>query len=334
MKTYKLIRKLMIISLVSFMLFSCRTIDLEKAQEVTTTDPSLQQPDTSSFDYMVEEKMKTQDMEDTVFVIEKVVYRPEKPEPDSTPKPEAGVDTVKESYEQALIQPEEYKSGAIIYQYNENQVYEVYTEPYQLTDIVLEPGENVIANPLVSEDEQVWELTAGVGKDAVTGSSIQHLFLKPVYPGLDSTFIVITDRRTYHFRIMSFDDIHMAMVRFKYPNINTDQWSSTALNTYVNGEIVEATNPDLLSFDYKVTYSLFSKPDFLPKRVYDDGKQTYITVDESVLHKELPVLFNEKDELLNYTVKSNIFIIPRLITKVTLNLNGEKVTIEKKKTKN
>ena len=312
------------------LLVSCKTIDLEYID----SDVPEAVEDTDSVNYYIEEKLRTQDVEDTVFVVEKVVYRPELPERENpSPVTTPGMDTVKESYGQAVVKPEEYKSGAIMYQFNENQVFEVYTEPYQLTDIVLEPGESVIANPLLSEDEQVWELTAGVSKDGATGESIQHLFLKPVYAGLDSTFIVMTDRRTYHFRIMSFDDIHMAMVRFKFPKVKSDEWNSTSLNTFVSGELVKASDPDMLSFDYKVTYSIFKKPEFLPKRVYDDGKQTYIIVDVVVLHKELPVLFNESEELMNYTVKSNMFIIPRLITKATLRLNGQKVTIEKKKSK-
>ena len=318
------------ITAASLLFVSCKTIDLEY---LDSDIPEAEQ-DTDSVNYYIEEKLRTQDVEDTVFVVEKVVYRPELPERENTvPQTAAGMDTVIESYGQAVVKPEEYKSGAIMYQFNENQVFEVYTEPYQLTDIVLEPGESVIANPLISEDEQVWELTAGVSKDGATGESIQHLFLKPVYAGLDSTFIIMTDRRTYHFRIMSFDDVHMAMVRFKFPKVSSDGWNSTSLNTFVSGELVQASDPDMLSFDYKVTYSIFKKPEFLPKRVYDDGKQTYIIVDEIVLHKELPVLFNESEELMNYTVKANMFIVPRLITKATLRLNGQKVTIEKKKTK-
>ncbi len=308
---------------------SCRTVDMEAVYSEETEEAA----DYAIMDSLVEEKLRTQDIESTVLVVEKVVYRPELQAPEEIPRPAEGLDTVKESYEQAVVKPADYKNGAIVYQYNENQVFEVYAEPFQLTDIILESGETIIANPLISEDEQVWELTAGVGRNAATGENIQHLFLKPVLAGLDSTFIVITDKRTYHFRIMSFDDVHMAMVKFKYPKTGTDGWNITTLNTLVSGEMVRATEPDLLSFDYKITYNIFKKPDWLPKRIYDDGRQTYITVDESVLHKELPVLFNENDELLNYTVRENIFIIPRLIDKVTLKLNGQKVTIEKKKTK-
>ncbi len=48
--------------------------------------------------------------------------------------------------------------------------------------------------------------------------------------------------------------------------------------------------------------------------------------------KKLPVIFNEKNEIVNYSVKKNVFVIPRLINMVTLRLGKEKVTITKKKT--
>ena len=63
-----------------------------------------------------------------------------------------------------------------------------------------------------------------------------------------------------------------------------------------------------------------------------DGKSTYIQLDEIVLQKKLPVAFNEKNEIVNYSVRKNVIIIPRLINKVTLRLGNEKVTVIKKKT--
>ena len=235
----------------------------------------------------------------------------------------------------SVVKPENYKYGTFIYQFNPDMVYEIYAEPYHLTDIMLEPGEVVIGTPLLSEDESVWELTAGVGIDPATGLDVQHLFIKPAYSRLDSTLVIITDRRTYHLRIKSFSDTHMAMVRFNYPN-QRNVWATKPVEDTgisIKNNFIKISNPELLSFDYKMSYSVFKKPEFLPKQVYDDGQSTYIIVDDIVLQKKLPVIFDEKNEIINYSVKENTFIIPRLINKVTLKLGKEKVTIEKKKTK-
>ena len=160
---------------------------------------------------------------------------------------------------------------------------------------------------------------------------------KPVYSGLDSSFVIITDRRVYHLRIKSYKDTHMAMVKFTYPNTR-NVWAKSpndnaAKGVSIENDYITVTNPEYLSFDYKMKYG-FRKPEFLPQRVYDDGNKTYIVVDDIVLHKRLPLVFNERNEIVNYTVQKNVFIIPRLINKITLRLEKQKVTIEKKKSKN
>ena len=327
------------------MLAGCKTVDLEKVslpetktEEVyKSLEDEKEQNEKEMHDYLVQEELKVQDIEPTVVYIEKPVYVPYSNDEKDGIKKKQGIDAARESLEKSTVKPEHYKNGTFYYSYNENFVYEVYAQPYHLTDIVLEDGETVLGNPLLSEDESVWELTANVARNPNTGEKIQHFFIKPAYSGLDSSFIVITDRRVYHFRLKSYKDTHMAMVKFRYP-VSKNVWATSAAENGVKGisvenEFVTVTNPEYLSFDYKMKYGV-KKPEFLPKRVYDDGNRTYIVVDDVVLHKQLPLVFNERNEIVNYTVQKNVFIVPRLINKITLRLGSQKVIIEKKKTKN
>lgn len=332
------------IILLAALLASCSTtkdlekdINLEEKEQTSarSEEEEEQLNEAEMRGIFVAEEAKVQDIEDTVVFVDRPVYVPEEK---STPELErgnkTGYDAAVESQKRATIKPEQYKQGTFYYQYNENLVYEVYAQPYHLTDIILEKGEVVTATPLLSEDEAVWELTAGVAKDPLTSEDIQHLFIKPAYSKLDSSLVVITDRRVYHFRIKSYADTHMAMVKFTYPK-SSNQWAkkkSDSAAVEIENDYIRISNPELLSFDYKMKYSMFKKPEFLPKRVYDDGQATYIQVDDIVLQKKLPVIFNEKNEIVNYSVKKNVFVIPRLINKVTLRLGKEKVTITKKKT--
>jgi type IV secretion system protein VirB9 len=80
-----------------------------------------------------------------------------------------------------------------------------------------------------------------------------------------------------------------------------------------------------------MSYSVFKKPIWLPKRVYDDGRKTYIEFDEKMLHTEAPVIFNNKNERINYRVAKNLAIIDELVEKITIRRGKEKVTIQKKK---
>lgn len=284
--------------------------------------------------YLIHEELKVQDIPNTVLYIEQPVYIPAEKASENDYTKLSGVEAVNDSLKRATQSPENYKNGTFFYQFNENFVYEIYAQPYHLTDIQLQAGEIVIGTPLLSEDESVWELTAGVAKEPSTGEDIQHLFVKPTYSRQDSTLIIITDRRVYHFRLKSFSDTHMAMVKFTYP-LDKNVWAKKedTDGRSIENQYLRVSNPELLSFDYTIKYSRFKKPEFLPTRIYDDGQCTYIQVNEIVLQKKLPVLFNEKNEIINYSVHQNVFEIPRLINKVTLRLGKEKVTITKNVTK-
>ena len=326
------------------LIVSCKTVDLERQaepeisgdQSLKSVEDEKERNESEMHEYLIQEELKVQDIAPTVVYVEKPVYVPASDKKEST-KRLAGIDAARASQESATIIPENYKNGTFYYTYNENFVYEVYAQPYHLTDIILEDGELILGNPLLSEDESVWELTANVAKNPVTGDNIQHLFIKPAYSGLDSSFVIITDRRVYHLRIKSYKDTHMAMVKFTYPNTR-NVWAKSpndnaAKGVSIENDYITVTNPEYLSFDYKMKYG-FRKPEFLPQRVYDDGNKTYIVVDDIVLHKRLPLVFNERNEIVNYTVQKNVFIVPRLINKITLRLEKQKVTIEKKKSKN
>jgi type IV secretion system protein VirB9 len=94
--------------------------------------------------------------------------------------------------------------------------------------------------------------------------------------------IIITDRRVYHLLLKSFKDTFMAMVQWEYPPSMPFTVKTEAMNKRVQ-ELSDdslTVNPEFLSFDYKMSYSLFKKPVWIPGpkgpwRVYDDGRKTY-----------------------------------------------------------
>lgn len=281
-----------------------------------------------SDEWEAQERLKEQDIENTVVYVEKPVYVPEqdKPEP-----PKKGKDAVKASTEGSIKEPEKFKNGAMWYDYDETFTYEIFCQAYRVTDLVLEPGEQVLEMPFLSEN-QVWEIGAGVSRQGAM--DVQHFFLKPSMSGLTTSMIIITDKRIYHLLLKSFKDAYMSIVRWNYPNSMPFKVSSAYVGNFsLTGQAQKddaGFNPKYLSFDYKMKYSLFHKPVWLPTLVFDDGRKTYIRMNETVLHRESPVLFNNKNELINYRVDGNLIIIDQLIDKVTLKRTKEKVIISKK----
>jgi type IV secretion system protein VirB9 len=71
----------------------------------------------------------------------------------------------------------------------------------------------------------------------------------------------------------------------------------------------------------------------MPRRVYDDGKKTYLYFDPQVLQRELPGIFENRNDVVNYRVKENLIIIDKLIERITVQYRKERITVTKKKEK-
>lgn len=316
---------------------SCATVDFDRmgteAGKENSGYKSAEQEKKASYDevqeYLVQERIKEVDVPKTVVYVEKPVYYPVGESAESDRPSLKGTEAARESTRQAQKSPEKWNGGTMYYDFDPDFTYEVYCQPYRVTDLVLEPGEQVIEMPFLSEP-QVWEIGAGVSRNGNVDT--QHFFLKPAYSGLITSFIIITDKRVYHFILKSFKDCYMTQVKFQYPSTMPFTLKTDAMNEKMNRLTKETVgvDPAYLSFDYKMSYSVFKKPYWLPTRIYDDGKHTYIAMNETVLHMTSPVLFNHKNELINYSVNKNLIVINELIEKVTMRVGREKVTIRKK----
>ena len=326
-----------VISLFGVILISsCQSVDFEKLgterekeEKVYSTVDKEQSANYNEMqEYLIQEQLKEVDVPKTVVYVEKPVYYPVGESAKSDRPDKTGKDAAKASTEEALQTPDKWTAGTMYYDFDSDFTYEIYCQPYRVTDLILEPGEQVIEMPFLSE-EKVWEIGAGVSRNG--NIDTQHFFLKPAYSGLITSFIIITDKRVYHLLLKSFKDVYMTQVKWKYPNTMPFNIKTDAMNE-INKMSKETTgvDPAYLSFDYKMSYSVFKKPYWLPTRVYDDGKHTYIVMNETVLHMTSPVLFNHKNERINYSVNKNLIVINELIEKVTMRVGKEKVTIKKK----
>jgi len=315
---------------------SCQSVDFDRmgteSGKMDSGYKKLEDEEKAVYDetqeYLIQQRIKEVDIPKTVVYVEKPVYYPQMQQDE---KPDLkGKDAARQSTDEAVQTPDKWTHGTMYYDFDDDFTYEIYCQPYRVTDLILEPGEQVIEMPFLSE-EKVWEIGAGVSQKG--GVDTQHFFLKPAYSGLVTSFIIITDRRVYHMLLKSFKDCYMTQVRWEYPNTMPFTVKSDAMRSKVNKLSKETVgvDPAYLSFDYKMSYSVFKKPYWLPTRVYDDGKHTYIIMNETVLHMTSPVLFNNRNEIINYSVSKNVIVINELIEKVTMRVGKQKVTIKKKK---
>jgi type IV secretion system protein VirB9 len=326
--------KFIIIGFLFVLFTSCRTVHFDKTTEIEPAkkdetikniEDEIKVDEQEQRQYAIEEELKDVDVEKTIVYVDRPVYSPVQPE-QPVIKPE---EAVSKSLSSALRVPLKYVNGVMYYPWDETFMYEIHTQPYRTTDIILEPGEEVLEMPFLSE-EKVWEIGAGVSRK--NGQDVQHFFVKPSLANLTTSMIIITDRRVYHLLLKSFSNRFMVMVEWTYPpamplHIKTS--NSSGVNRFTQD--IAMVDPTLLSFDYRMTYSIFKKPVWLPTRIYDDARKTYIELDERMLNMESPVLFNHRNERINYRVHKNLIVIDELIEKVTLRRGREKVTIYKKR---
>ena len=192
-------RLLLILLLISISLISCKTVDLEPKNEVVEEkEIELGEVELKNMkiQLQVDELMKENDLEPTFIVVEE----PKVYELSSLPQEKnlSGTAALKQNLEDITIIPE-YKDGRLQgWVYRENAVYKVICQTYHSTMILFEPGEELVENPYISESE-VWKISRGIGQK--DGLPQHHLVIKPDYSGLNSTLIVVTNKRIYQMEL-------------------------------------------------------------------------------------------------------------------------------------
>ena len=210
--------------------------------------------------------------------------------------------------------------------------------PLKVCDIELEPGEK-IKNVMLGDTTR-WQV-----KPAVSGSEqglISHIVVKPFEVGLVSTMMVTTDRRTYHFKLLSRKSNYMPRIAFVYPEKVNRQWDVYYANyeKSQHRKIIPATGEKLddLFFDYEISGD---SPPWKPVRVYNNGIKTIIQMPKAMAQTEAPALLvvgaDGQGQIVNYRLKGDRYIVDQIFEeamlisgvgrrqmKVEIELNSEK----------
>lgn len=213
-----------------------------------------------------------------------------------------------------------------VYPFTDGALYQVYAAPGQVTDLALEPGEQLIGpGPVAAGDTVRWVIG-----DTLSGSGATarvHVLLKPVRAGLVTNLVINTDRRTYHVELSSAARTYMASVSWTYPQdqlIALKRQSASLAQT-----APAATAPlaalDQLNFRYRIEGD---RPVWRPVRVFDDGRQTMVEFAPTVASAELPPLWvlgaRGETELVNYRLAGRYMVIDRLFDAAELRLGAKR----------
>jgi type IV secretion system protein VirB9 len=107
-------------------------------------------------------------------------------------------------------------ANAVDYPFTQGALYQVYTAIGQITDIALQPGEQLVGSgPVAAGDTVRWVIG---DTQSGSGATLQvHILVKPTRPDLMTNLVINTNLRTYHMELRSTERTYMASVSWRYP---------------------------------------------------------------------------------------------------------------------
>lgn len=251
-----------------------------------------------------------------------------KPLPGNTKQPPELADPharVDQANGAARVQPTRagYLNAIQVYPFSDGALYQVYAAPGEITDIALEPGEQLTGSgPVAAGDTVRWII--GDTESGVGPAKRVHILVKPTRADLVTNLIINTDRRTYHLELHSDDKTYMASVSWAYAQDQLIALRQQNAAAEAATPVVTGVDLNALNFRYRIEGD---DPPWRPLRAFDDGRQVFIEFPTGISQGELPPLWvigAEGDgQLVNYRVRGNHMIVDRLFAAAELKLGGK-----------
>ncbi|QGZ94958.1 TrbG/VirB9 family P-type conjugative transfer protein [Terricaulis silvestris] len=176
-----------------------------------------------------------------------------------------------------------------VYAYEPGALYEVYANPNYVSTILLEPGETLA--DIAAGDTSRWMVSQAEGESE--GDARTIVLVKPNAAGLRTNIVLITDRRTYLIEALSqAGTAYSAQIAWSYPATSGGEGAAPI---------------DAINLAYRIRTTQGRRPPWIPTRVFDDGRRTWIEFAADIVAAELPPLFvvtGEGAELVNYRVQA------------------------------
>lgn len=223
----------------------------------------------------------------------------------------------------ARIEPERtsYFNAIQQYAYAEGALFQIYTSPGHVTNIMLQQGEELVGpGPVASGDTVRWIIG-----DTVSGSGLArrvHILIKPTRADISTNLVINTNRRTYHLELSATTSTYMAAVSWTYPQDALIALRNAEVEAERTAPVAAGIDFSGLNFDYRLAGD---RPPWRPVRVFDDGRQVFVEFPPAVATGDMPPLFVIADssaELVNYRVQGRFMVVDRLFDMAELRLGS------------
>jgi P-type conjugative transfer protein TrbG len=245
-----------------------------------------------------------------------------------------------EAGESTGINPVSGSNGKILFLYGSQQP-SIVCAVLQVCDVSLQAGE--LVNSIHLGDTARWTV-----EPAITGSGpteTQHLIIKPMDVGLETSLVVTTNRRTYHFKLRSHRTEYMPQVAFTYPEDALAKWDAIRAKEAQEREQKTISQGGEYLGDLNFDYDLDGDAAWMPVRVFNDGSKTILQMPKEMAQTEAPTLLVMRKEgglfsddetvMVNYRVQGDRYIVDTVFDKAILIAgigdSQDRVTITRRK---
>lgn len=234
---------------------------------------------------------------------------------------------ISQANEAARMQPvrDGFINAIQLYPWSEGALYQIYAAPGQVTDIALQPGEQLVGSgPVAAGDTVRWiigDTQSGAGERLQV-----HILVKPTRPDLQTNLVINSDRRTYHLELRSTEKTYMASVSWQYPQDQLIALRRQSAQASAAQPVASGIDIQKLNFRYGIEGD---PAPWKPLRAFDDGSKVYIEFPSGIAQGEMPPLFvigpSGGSELVNYRARQNYYVVDRLFAAAELRL-GDKTS--------
>lgn len=219
----------------------------------------------------------------------------------------------------AISEPIKAQDDCLYFEYHPGTINRVMATPGFLTDIRLQPGEMI--ERITMGDRSRWEVHTYY--DDIQRTC--HIYLQPIQEGIESNIIIATDKHNYQLHLIS-SSINNPIVAWNYPNESSLFQDSKPTNV-----ILEVTSPDKLNFNYNISRK--NNYNWSPRYVFDDGFNTYLTIDPDVFNSVNPAIFTINRignmVLVDYEKINGNIVIHDVLDNLQVNVGDKMIKIQK-----
>jgi type IV secretion system protein VirB9 len=213
-----------------------------------------------------------------------------------------------------------------IFPYSRDQIFRILTAPAKLTTIELAAGEKLTVDPAMG-DSVSW---------AIDTDGANHVYIKPMKPGMVNTLHLTTNLREYDMTLVSspMGGLFYQSVRFRYTEslmakvrARAEAGGGGGLGGSGGDGATDSgpmgVSPDKLNFEYTISGSA----PFKPETVFDDGRFVWLRLPVDAPFA-VPIVKDHGDDVApNFIRRGPYIVVQQLADKIVLRAASDEVTI-------